>query len=188
MRPDPIELLEQSTRGGTSGEELRFLRDLASHATAPIVEIGTAQGRSAIALALGSIAGRGVRVYAVDPHVEFLGVLGGKFGPWDRTEAFFNFLRFGVSEMINVVNLPASQVSKGWTFLIGLLWIDGDHRLESVRADYENWHQHIVKGGWLVFDDATIPNLGPDIVANEAAQSNFKEIPAPGKIRAFQKL
>lgn len=75
--------------------EAAFLSRFASWLGAGcIVEIGSWQGASAIALARG--ARRQVRaqrsmVYCIEPHATFVGVYGGRFGPQDRT-AFYRAL------------------------------------------------------------------------------------------------
>ena len=49
-----------------------------------IVEIGSYRGRSTIALAMGSFRGQAVPVYAIEPHENFTGVFGRRFGPADK--------------------------------------------------------------------------------------------------------
>src|SRR5437868_8006845 len=70
-----------------SAEELLFLEGLAREVQPPecIVEVGSYRGRSTAALAAGSRAGGGAAVYAIEPHEQFTGVLGGQFGRPART-------------------------------------------------------------------------------------------------------
>jgi predicted O-methyltransferase YrrM len=184
---DEVNLLVSSVKGAMSRAELAFLRDLAAQTSEAIVEIGTAYGKSAIALALGSRSGRNAPVFAIDPHVEFTGPLGGKYGPKDMETAAQNFIKFDVASIVRVVTLPSEQAAIGWTLPIGLLWIDGDHRLAAVRADYEAFGKHVVTGGYIVFDDTHVPGLGPDIVADQALKEGYVEIPAPDKMRAIRR-
>ena len=37
---------------------------------------------------------------------------------------------------------------------IDLLFVDGDHREEGVRADFEHWSPHVRVGGHVLFHDA----------------------------------
>jgi hypothetical protein len=120
-----------------------------------IVEIGSYRGMSTIALARGAR----VPVYAIEPHEEFTGVLGGTFGPADRRAFFENLLRAGVVEQVRLVNLSSEVVAPGWQLPVGLLWIDGDHRYEAVRRDFECWEPHL--RGPVAFHDAIQPTLGP---------------------------
>lgn len=59
--------------------ELQVLQTLASQVDKglDIVEIGSFRGNSTISLAKGSLAGNLARVYAVGPHVQFVGPKGG---------------------------------------------------------------------------------------------------------------
>ncbi|HXW92557.1 MAG TPA: class I SAM-dependent methyltransferase [Terriglobales bacterium] len=136
--------------------ELEVLRTLASRVAAglDVVEIGTFRGNSTIALAQGSAAGNRVRVYAVDPHVPFVGLKGHAFGPADQAALYHNLSTFGVGELVAVVCLPSAAVAKTWSHeSVGLLWIDGDHRYESVRLDLEVWYPHVAPGGIIAFHD-----------------------------------
>ena len=76
----------KSTEGMISFEEAISLYLLAKKANGGcIIEVGTYRGRATVFLGKGSMNGFNVPVYAVDPHKPFTGVLGGKFGPKDRT-------------------------------------------------------------------------------------------------------
>ena len=129
-----------SVDGQISRDEAKTLIHLGSNVPSNnvIVEIGTYRGRSAVALALGSRLGAGVRVYAIDPHTEFRGVMGGRFGPQDMAALYRNLVKAQVGDTVAVVCLPSLVVARTWSKrTIGLLWIDGDHTYEAVRADAE---------------------------------------------------
>jgi len=120
-----------------------------------IVEIGSYRGRSTTALALGAACGGGAFVYAIDPHDEFVGVLGGTFGPPDQEAMYRNLTWAGVGRWVKAVNLPSTAVAPGWDRTnVGLLWIDGDHRYEAVRADIDLWYPHVVDRGIIALHDA----------------------------------
>jgi MMP 1-O-methyltransferase len=151
-----------SIEGQISREEARRLIELAK-STIPgrvIVEIGTYRGRSTIALAFGSLLGNANRVYTVDPHVEFQGVLGGQFGPQDQEQLYRNLVSAGVGRIVAVVSLPSKATARCWTERnIGLLWIDGDHTYAAVREDYESWEPFIANGGIVAFHDSAVPGV-----------------------------
>jgi len=44
---------------------------------------------------------------------------------------------------------------------IGLVFIDGDHQYESIKADYENWFPEVIEGGLIVFHDVRPDCVGP---------------------------
>jgi hypothetical protein len=133
-----------------------------------IIEVGSYRGMSTIALAKGAR----VPVYAIEPHEHFTGVLGGMFGPADRRAFFENLLRAGVVEQVRLVNLSSEVVAPGWQLPVGLLWIDGDHRYEAVRRDFECWEPHL--RGPVAFHDAIQPTLGPAQLIEELLTGGFE--------------
>lgn len=136
-----------------------------------ILEVGSYRGRSTVALALGSQHGSNVPVYAVEPHEEFTGVFGGRFGPGDRCEFFKNMIRTKCARTVRLINVSSEVVSKGWDKPIGLLWIDGDHRYEAVKRDFECWEPYVLPQGLVAFHDSLDENIGPAKVIKEALSS-----------------
>lgn len=125
-----------------------------------IVEIGSYRGRSSVALSLGAIMNNNNRVLAIDPHYNFVGILGGQFGPDDQDEFYKNIANSGVGKVVSLISLPAVDAAKAWSKKnVGLLWIDGDHRYSSVRADYEAWVPYLVDRGIIAFHDSNIPDV-----------------------------
>lgn len=119
-----------------------------------VVEIGSWKGKSTIWLANGSLAVKGGKVYAIDPHVggpdqEMIGLRD------VRTEAEFrdNLRKAGVESAVVSIVKPSMEVLKAWDKPIGLLWIDGDHRYESVRDDFFGWEPHVGEGGLIALHD-----------------------------------
>jgi hypothetical protein len=125
------------TEGMVSFEEAALLYCLAKEVdTGCVIEVGSYRGRSTVFLARGSMAGSSVPVFAVDPHKAFIGVLGGVFGPSDRTAFYETMLKNECSEIVSLINLSSEQFSGSWTAVISLLWIDGDHSYEGVKRDF----------------------------------------------------
>lgn len=100
-----------------------------------IVEIGTAMGRSAIAMACC-----GAIVTTIDS---------------DRArieEAIQNAALCGV--WFKTIVGDSRDAAKDWSSPIALLFIDGWHDSENVRADYAAWAPHVIPGGAIWFHDA----------------------------------
>ena len=155
--------------GMIGDQEAELLTRLASEVDEGcIVEIGSYRGMSTIALAKGAR----VPVYAIEPHEHFEGVLGGMFGPADRRAFFENLLEAGVVEEVRLVNLSSEVVAPAWQLPVGLLWIDGDHRYEAVRRDFECWEPHL--RGKVAFHDAIQPTLGPAQLIDELLAEGFE--------------
>lgn len=141
-------------QGAISLRQADLLRDLAARVKrGVIVEIGAFRGRSTAALAYGARQGLDVPVYAIEPHEPFDGPFGGRFGPADRRAFYENMLATGAWENVRLVNLPSVVAAAGWQHKVGLLWIDGDHAYESVRADFEAWRPHLIRRARIAVDD-----------------------------------
>lgn len=152
-----------SVEGQISSAEATVLSRLASEAPRglDIVEIDSYRGRSACALAMGSRQGHGNRVFAVDPHAEFVGPKGGQYGLLDQQALYENILRLGLGDLIAVVSLDSLSAARAWRDRsIGLLWIDGNHRHEAVLADLEAWYPHVVEKGVIAFHDMDMEDVG----------------------------
>jgi hypothetical protein len=110
-----------------------------------------------VALALGSCSGPRNRVFAVDPHEEFIGVLGGRFGPDDKAAFQANVARAGVAEFITSLETRSVAAARAWkTRDISLLLIDGDHSEDAVRADVAAWLPYVIRSGIIVFHDRSL--------------------------------
>src|SRR5688572_23455379 len=142
--------------GWLAREEAALLMDLAAAVPArqAVVELGNYRGRSTVALALGARDGCGAQVYSVDPHLEFAGPRGGRFGRADQAHPYANLARTGVGAGVSVIGLDSRGVAAAWSSpQVGLLFVDGDHRYESVRADFEAWRPHLAPDARIAFDD-----------------------------------
>lgn len=156
-------------RGATSAEELAWLRRAAATVrNGCIVEIGSYQGRSTAALISGALLGTKPPLYAVEPHAHFEGMLGGRFGPSDRTAFFRNMVRLGLAEHVHLINLSSELITPAWTMKVGLLWIDGDHRPAAVQRDLACWLPHLADDCMVIFDDAAVEGPREAIAGLEA--------------------
>jgi predicted O-methyltransferase YrrM len=175
--------------GGTSSEEGQFLSQLAASVSdGVIVEIGSHQGRSAIALARGSLSGSKVDVFAVDPHEPFKGIYGGTFGPADRQAFYRHMAEAGVGEIVRLISLPGAVAATGFNRPVALLFIDGDHSLAGVTQDFESWSVHLTSHAVVALDDATDPDGGPFQLIRKLLDSGaWTEGPGCGKIRTLKR-
>lgn len=197
-----------SIKGCFSAQQSVYLRDLAAKAGYGwIVEVGSFQGKSAVALWTGSkkrLLPSEPAVYCVEPHAKFEGIYGGEFGPQDRKAFFENMIKTGAYEGVALLNQSSETLGPGWNRPISLLVIDGDHTYEGVKRDFESWEPHVVPGGRIVFDDAADPEIGPYHLVREVLDAggytleneftklvtlrkNFQDAPPP-ESRPAQKL
>jgi predicted O-methyltransferase YrrM len=148
--------LVETVEGWLAHDEILLLMERAARVPRgeALVEIGNYRGRSTVALALGARRGAGAAVHSIDPHVEFEGPRGGRFGRHDQAHLYANLTRAGVGADVHVVALDSLSVARGWSGPpVGLLFVDGDHRYEAVRADLDAWRPHLASGACVLFDD-----------------------------------
>jgi hypothetical protein len=186
----PVEEFLARTEGMTSLEEAKLLYELAREVrNGCIVEVGAYRGRTTVALARGSLDGHRVPVFTIEPHQIFTGVLGGRFGPPDAGAFYRAILETGCYHVVRLVSLSSEQVAPGWRLPVELLWIDGDHRYEGVRGDFESWRPHLIQGATVVFDDADNPSIGPHRLITEIlAAGGFAKVRDFGKMTVLRVL
>jgi len=189
MKPDDLRAFLSDYKGGVSVEEgLALSRYAADCAGGDIVEIGSFRGKSAVALAMGAIRSR-VQVFCVEPHVEFAGLYGGKFGPQDRGAFYQVMLQTALFEKVALINLPSREAARAWRRPIGLLFVDGDHSFRGVKDDFEAWDSHVCLGGIIAFDDATDPAIGSEsLIGLILASGRYVAIETVGKVRFLRKV
>jgi glycosyltransferase involved in cell wall biosynthesis len=190
---DDFDALMNSLQGGITAAEGALLRALAAEAAGGcIVEVGSYRGKSAVALAFGVRDAQrepAARIYCVEPHAPFEGVYGGRFGPDDR-DAFYRTMRdTGAFREVALVNLSSEAITPAWNEPVALAFIDGDHRYEGVRRDFESWDPHVLLGGVIAFDDATDAAGGPArLIAEIEAEGGYRRIGGVGKIIVLRKV
>lgn len=154
MEWSEVQARVRAIAGMINDNEGRYLYMLAKRCSGNIVEIGSWEGMSTVYLALGSKAGGGGRVFAIDPHrgtSDFHEVYG-----VENTEPIFrqNIKRAGVDDVVTPLVMKSEDAAKGWTGHISLLWIDGAHEYENVTKDILLWQPYLEEGGTIAFHDA----------------------------------
>lgn len=167
----------------TAAERLYKLARIAPLGSA--IELGSWQGRSTPWIAAGVMdrcehEGRG-QTYAVDTwrgsdgeavHRQSIDQMGGPSALFDAFRA--NMFRAGVADVVVPVRTTTLKAARDPRIpQCGLLYIDADHSLEGVHADYHAWLPRVVPGGFVVFDD--VPSwTGPTSVARGIAERDLE--------------
>lgn len=111
-----------------------------------VVEIGSHQGRSTLALAL---ARPDVTVVAVDPFEA-----GGKFGGPSTRQIFEdNLTRPHVRDRVEHLPQRSTEVLDTWRQPVHLVFVDGKHDVLSTLRDLQ-WGDRLPPGGLLLVHDA----------------------------------
>lgn len=158
--------LLRNIEGYISDKELFTLFDYSRNLSldAPIIEIGSYKGKSTLALAIGAMQGKGNRVYAIDPHEDFIGINGGKYGSNDLESKLKAITKYGLGQRIYPICLNSEQVASVWNKEIALLWIDGDHSQKAVESDYLGFYKWVQKDGFVVFHDCNMETVASVIL------------------------
>ena len=139
-----------------------------------IVEIGVAEGVSALALREGM--DHGATLYLIDPfHLSRV--------------PFLNFMKRAARHAVDTchngtvvwIEKFSQDAVASWKEPIDLLLIDGDHQEKSVLRDWQEWSRFIRAGGVAIFHDARVfaggwctPEYGPV----KAVDRLFRSTPA----------
>lgn len=187
---DILELM-RTVKGHISPHELISLYEYAGKVThGHIVEIGSFQGLSTIALAKGSATD--VRVYAIDPHDPYTDVsdTNAKFSQkYDYTDMGMfaaNIVQHRVAHKVFPIALPSFAINWEETDVrIGLLFIDGDHDYYGVYGDFETFSIHLCTGGYLLFHDSAWD--GPKKVMQELNKDIFELVEIVDSLSIYRK-
>jgi predicted O-methyltransferase YrrM len=144
----------EAVDGWLSSSEVKLLTMLAAYPAAEggVLEIGTFNGRSTIVLARAAKWAADGPITAVDPLPDCLPRRAGE----QRTPRQIledNLRHAGVEDYVQFHRMPSAALSQRWNRLLRLLWIDGDHRYESVLSDISKFSPFLADGAFVVFHD-----------------------------------
>jgi Methyltransferase domain len=125
-----------------------------------VVEIGVYEGSSAVVLC--EVLDPHAELHLIDPFGEHGWALpagwGATEGAGRRVVARARRRHDGPRVTWHVDYSAA--VAARWTDPVDLVFIDGDHSAEGVRADWEGWSGFVEAGGAVVFHDARLSQEG----------------------------
>ena len=125
-----------------------------------VVEIGVYEGSSAVVLC--EVLDPGAELHLIDPFGHHGGALpagwGATEGASKRVVARARRQHAGPRVVWHVDYSAA--VAARWDGAVDLVFIDGDHSEDGVRADWDGWHGFVAPGGAVVFHDARLTQEG----------------------------
>jgi predicted O-methyltransferase YrrM len=119
-----------------------------------VVEIGSARGKSSCSMALACRRNGKGKVYAIDPHIKNPWT---EYGTGGDNESFLRsrLRSYSLEYWCEVIRDTSANALKRWDRPIDLLFIDGDHSYEGVKADFEGFRNWLTKDALVVFHDTT---------------------------------
>jgi predicted O-methyltransferase YrrM len=130
-----------------------YAKEAVTKGAGTIIEIGAYRGAATVALAMGAKDSGCGHIYSIDPHKNFLGVLGGQFSPEDHTAFKSRIHKYNVEEWVTHYCNDSATIAQDWSKEINLLWIDGDHSYEGVATDLKLWLPFVADDGVVILDD-----------------------------------
>jgi glycosyltransferase involved in cell wall biosynthesis/predicted O-methyltransferase YrrM len=165
---DNIKRIVHGIDGSLSDDEGKFLYFTAKNCIGKgaIVEIGSWKGKSTSYMGMGSKAGKKIKVYAIDPHLE------GTYREFKR-----NIKKAKLNDTVIPVVKTSAGAASGFTMPIEFIFIDADHTYEKVKQDFELWFPKLTSGGVIAFHD-TVAWPGPRRVVKKFIYKSryFKDI------------
>ena len=132
--------------------EADLLAELASTART-VVEIGVYEGSSALVLAR-SLPVDAV-LHLIDPFVDSRGLAAGWRGTaWATRRVVERAVRERGGPTLRWHVERSEQAGRRWATPVDLVFVDGDHSLDTCRLDWELFGRHVTPGGVVVFHDA----------------------------------
>ncbi|MBZ0246870.1 MAG: class I SAM-dependent methyltransferase [Cyclobacteriaceae bacterium] len=114
-----------------------------------IVEIGSFKGRSTVSFGFGCL-GTSKHIYAID-------LFEGEnhfYGNGDFLKIFKdNISSCGLSSYVTPIKMHSLEAVKQWRLPIDVLFIDGSHEYEDVKADFLAFYPFVKPGGIVAFHD-----------------------------------
>jgi len=123
------------------------------------VEIGSARGKSTCFIGLALKHNGNGKLYAIDAHDKT------KWNDFNSVDTFDiinqNLQMVGVKEYVEIVRSFSNEAEIDWSKPIDMLFIDGDHSYNGVKADWERFVPRVSEFGVVIFHD-TLWDLRPD--------------------------
>lgn len=131
--------MDKTIPGWLSRREENLLAHFAARANRTIVEIGSYQGKSTVAMAKVTKN----KIYALDPHY---------------LKSYKKFL-VNTKKYKNIIPVKKTSTAahKNWRQPISLLHIDGNHEYKFAKQDLKLWLPHLKNNGVVICHDAFAP-------------------------------
>jgi predicted O-methyltransferase YrrM len=154
------------------GYEIDFLALIAAYPAAGgcVLEIGAFKGASTIVLSKAACAAGDDHIWTVDPFTNpcETDLPEGTCYP----EFQNNLQRAGMDSFVKVFKGLSQDLAKEWREPIRVLWIDGDHRYEATKQDFELFRPFLADGAIVAFHDVLGLPSGPlRVFANDVLLS-----------------
>ncbi len=125
-----------------------------------VVELGVYEGSSAVVLCV--VLDAAAELHLVDPFGHHGWALPAGWGATEGASrrVVARAARRHAGPRVHWHVDYSSAVARRWLGAVDLVFVDGDHSEEGVRADWEDWHGFVEPGGAVLFHDARLSQPG----------------------------
>lgn len=170
---EEVHNIAQDIEGWLSVNEAKLLYDLASSSTGKgaIVEIGSWCGKSLIYEAFAALGNNFQnKIISIDPYLTSVDEPNGKY------ETFVSNLKAnGIFEKITHIKEKSQVAGVKFSEPIEFIFVDGFHKYEAVKQDFELYFPKIIENGFMAIHDVFYFQ-GPTDLVMELAQNNLVKI------------
>jgi len=172
--------------GWLSQDEINVLFDTVNSLSdkGSIVEIGSWCGRSMLVLVAAAIKkGFKNKIYSIDPFLTTKDIPNGKYDEFIKNLKINN-----IFEYVTHIKEKSQIVGLDFQDKIEFIFIDGLHKYEAVKKDFELFYDNVVENGYIAIHDVC-SYFGPTRVISEFMDSsyNLKYITMTSTLALFQK-
>ncbi len=153
---EKIKKIVSQVGGWLTDGEGELLYDLAKKCQnkGAIVEVGSWKGKSTIWLGKGSRVGNNVKIYAIDPHTGDRGHRHRYGKVWTYEEFKKNIRKAKIDDLVIPIIKTSEEAVKEINEPVELIFIDGSHKYEDVKLDFELWFPKVINKGIMAFHDS----------------------------------
>lgn len=142
-----------------------------------IVELGAGRGKCAIVLALGTRAGAGLKVYAIDAYTKRRGPYGEPYGPQDKQVFFKNIAAAGVDVELIEMDIDEAFVFHEYFWKQGLSLVSWDIGGNRIGHDFSNWSRVVVPGGFFLSKNTYNPFGSEPVILKALDDGSWSRLP-----------
>ncbi len=137
---------------------IRYIKKCKKH----FVEIGTYKGGSAALIS--KYLSKNIKLTTIDifdnpPK----GSIPPSKTPATYGEAKKTITKKGNIEKVRIIKGVSWNIAKKWKRKIDFLFIDGDHRYQGFKRDFENWEPNVIVRGFILVHDTNFPGIAKAI-------------------------
>ena len=153
--------------GDFSGDDMLILKDHIKELRAGdnYLEIGVEYGKSAASAIFSATEGVNIFLCDIQDRQPNIGL--------NRLSRKDYFEQEGLDKKSTFILGDSKEVAKTWDKgELSLIFIDGDHFYEAVKADINGWFPHLKNGGVMLFHDYDPPYGAVSMAVNELVRDS----------------